>query len=47
MVFDDAEIDAAVDGAIQANLRNAGQTRVSANRLYVHSSVHESSSKNS
>jgi len=41
IVFDDADIDAAVDGAIQAKFRNAGQTCVSANRLYVHSAVHD------
>lgn len=41
IVFDDADIDAAVDGAIQAKFRNAGQTCVSANRLYVQSSVHD------
>ncbi|WP_237362004.1 NAD-dependent succinate-semialdehyde dehydrogenase [Rhizobium gallicum] len=41
IVFDDADVDAAVDGAIQAKFRNAGQTCVSANRLYVHSSVHD------
>lgn len=41
IVFDDADIDAAVDGAIQAKFRNAGQTCVSANRLYVQSGVHE------
>ncbi|MCW0002159.1 aldehyde dehydrogenase family protein [Pararhizobium sp. YC-54] len=35
IVFDDADIDAAVDGAIQARFRNAGQTCVSANRVYV------------
>lgn len=40
IVFDDADVDAAVDGAIQAKFRNAGQTCVSANRLYVQSSVH-------
>ncbi|WP_034817685.1 NAD-dependent succinate-semialdehyde dehydrogenase [Ensifer sp. BR816] len=39
IVFDDADVDAAVDGAVQAKFRNAGQTCVSANRLYVHSSV--------
>lgn len=39
IVFDDADIDAAVDGAIQAKFRNAGQTCVSANRLYVQSGV--------
>ncbi|RWH48005.1 MAG: aldehyde dehydrogenase family protein, partial [Mesorhizobium sp.] len=41
IVFEDADIDAAVDGAIQAKFRNAGQTCVSANRLYVQSSVHD------
>lgn len=41
IVFDDADIDAAVDGAIQAKYRNAGQTCVSANRLYVQSRVHD------
>jgi succinate-semialdehyde dehydrogenase / glutarate-semialdehyde dehydrogenase len=42
IVFDDADIDAAVDGAIQAKFRNAGQTCVSANRIYVQSGVHDS-----
>jgi succinate-semialdehyde dehydrogenase/glutarate-semialdehyde dehydrogenase len=41
IVFDDADIDAAVDGAIQAKFRNAGQTCVSANRLYVQSDVYD------
>ncbi|MFA1677408.1 NAD-dependent succinate-semialdehyde dehydrogenase [Rhizobium mongolense] len=41
IVFDDADIDAAVDGAIQAKFRNAGQTCVSANRLYVQASVYD------
>lgn len=41
IVFDDADVESAVDGAIQAKFRNAGQTCVSANRLYVHSSVHD------
>ncbi|RWF80913.1 NAD-dependent succinate-semialdehyde dehydrogenase [Mesorhizobium sp.] len=41
IVFDDADVDAAVDGAIQAKFRNAGQTCVSANRLYVQSAVHD------
>ena len=39
IVFADADIDAAVEGAIQAKFRNAGQTCVCANRLYVHSDV--------
>jgi len=41
IVFDDADIDAAVDGAIQAKYRNAGQTCTSANRIYVQSGVHD------
>ena len=41
IVFDDADIDAAVDGAIQAKFRNAGQTCTSANRIYVQSRVHD------
>ncbi|GGZ38357.1 NAD-dependent succinate-semialdehyde dehydrogenase [Asticcacaulis endophyticus] len=39
IVFDDADLDAAVAGAIAAKLRNAGQTCVSANRFYVQKSV--------
>ena len=35
IVFDDADLDAAVEGAIISNIRNAGQTCVCANRLYV------------
>ncbi|MBP1872646.1 succinate-semialdehyde dehydrogenase/glutarate-semialdehyde dehydrogenase [Ensifer adhaerens] len=41
IVFDDADIDEAVDGAVQAKFRNAGQTCVSANRIYVQSAVHD------
>ncbi|MBZ9603095.1 NAD-dependent succinate-semialdehyde dehydrogenase [Phyllobacterium sp. KW56] len=41
IVFDDADVDAAVDGAIQAKFRNAGQTCVSANRIYVQAGVHD------
>ncbi|KQY14099.1 NAD-dependent succinate-semialdehyde dehydrogenase [Rhizobium sp. Root482] len=41
IVFDDADIDAAVDGAIQAKFRNAGQTCTSANRIYVQDRVHD------
>jgi len=39
IVFDDADVDAAVEGAIQAKFRNAGQTCVCANRFYIHESV--------
>lgn len=41
IVFDDADIDAAVDGAIAAKYRNAGQTCVCANRLLVQAGVYE------
>jgi succinate-semialdehyde dehydrogenase / glutarate-semialdehyde dehydrogenase len=41
IVFDDANLDAAVDGAMQCKFRNAGQTCVSANRIYVAASVHD------
>ncbi len=40
IVFDDADIDAAVQGAIICKYRNAGQTCVCANRILVHSSVY-------
>lgn len=41
IVFDDADIDAAVDGAMASKYRNAGQTCVCANRLYVQSGVYD------
>ena len=41
IVFDDADIDAAVDGAMISKYRNAGQTCVCANRLYVQSGVYD------
>ncbi|OJF91278.1 NAD-dependent succinate-semialdehyde dehydrogenase [Pararhizobium antarcticum] len=41
IVFDDADIDAAVDGAVQAKFRNAGQTCTSANRIYVQDKVYD------
>lgn len=41
IVFDDADIDAAVDGAIQSKFRNAGQTCVCANRIYAQSGIYE------
>lgn len=41
LVFEDADIDAAVTGAVQAKMRNAGQTCVAANRFLVHASVAE------
>ncbi|MBO1270567.1 NADP-dependent succinate-semialdehyde dehydrogenase [Shewanella sp. 4t3-1-2LB] len=41
IVFDDADLDAAVEGAVIAKYRNAGQTCVCANRIYVHEKVYE------
>lgn len=41
IVFDDADIDAAVQGAMASKFRNAGQTCVCANRFYVQSKVHD------
>ncbi len=41
IVFDDADIDAAVSGAIASKFRNAGQTCVCANRLLVQESVYD------
>ncbi|MBY5548068.1 NAD-dependent succinate-semialdehyde dehydrogenase [Rhizobium leguminosarum] len=41
IVFDDADLDAAVEGAIASKYRNAGQTCVCANRLYVQSKVYD------
>lgn len=40
IVFDDADLDAAVDGAIASKFRNTGQTCVCANRIYVQAGVH-------
>ena len=41
IVFDDADLDAAVEGAIISKYRNAGQTCVCANRLYVQAGVYD------
>ena len=41
IVFEDADIDAAVDGAITSKYRNNGQTCVCANRIYVHDAVYD------
>ena len=41
IVFDDADVDAAVQGAIASKYRNAGQTCVCANRVYVQAGVHD------
>jgi succinate-semialdehyde dehydrogenase/glutarate-semialdehyde dehydrogenase len=42
VVFDDADLDAAVEGAIASKYRNTGQTCVCANRLLVQGSVYDS-----
>ncbi len=41
IVFDDADLDAAVEGAILCKFRNNGQTCVCANRIYVQSGVYD------
>ncbi|OPK09857.1 NADP-dependent succinate-semialdehyde dehydrogenase [Pseudomonas sp. VI4.1] len=41
IVFEDANLDAAVEGALASKFRNAGQTCVCANRLYVHDKVYD------
>lgn len=41
IVFDDADLDAAVDGAIASKFRSSGQTCVCANRIYVQEGVYE------
>jgi succinate-semialdehyde dehydrogenase/glutarate-semialdehyde dehydrogenase len=41
IVFDDADIDSAVEGAFASKYRNAGQTCVCSNRLYVQEGVYE------
>jgi succinate-semialdehyde dehydrogenase/glutarate-semialdehyde dehydrogenase len=41
IVFPSADFDSAVAGAIACKFRNAGQTCISANRIYVHQSIHD------
>jgi succinate-semialdehyde dehydrogenase/glutarate-semialdehyde dehydrogenase len=41
IVFDDADLDAAADGLMQSKYRNAGQTCVCANRVYVQAGVYD------
>jgi succinate-semialdehyde dehydrogenase/glutarate-semialdehyde dehydrogenase len=41
IVFDDADLDAAAEGALASKYRNAGQTCVCANRIYVQDSVYD------
>jgi len=42
IVFDDADLEAALDGAMVAKMRNAGEACTAANRLYVQSGIYES-----
>ena len=41
IVFADADVESAVEGALQSKFRNAGQTCVCANTLFVHASLHD------
>ena len=41
IVFEDADLDVAVQGTIDSKFRNAGQTCVCSNRIFVHESIHD------
>jgi succinate-semialdehyde dehydrogenase/glutarate-semialdehyde dehydrogenase len=41
IVFDDADLDAAVEGAMVAKMRNMGEACTAANRFYVHADIHD------
>ncbi len=41
IVFDDADLDAAVEGAIASKFRNSGQTCICANRIYVQDAIYD------
>jgi succinate-semialdehyde dehydrogenase/glutarate-semialdehyde dehydrogenase len=45
IVFDDADIDAAIEGAMVAKMRNMGEACTAANRFYVHEKVHDDFAK--
>jgi succinate-semialdehyde dehydrogenase/glutarate-semialdehyde dehydrogenase len=45
IVFEDADIDAAIDGAMIAKMRNMGEACTAANRFYVHEKVHDEFAK--
>ncbi len=45
MIFDDADLDEAVDGLIASKFRNAGQTCVCANRVYVQRGIYDEVTK--
>jgi succinate-semialdehyde dehydrogenase/glutarate-semialdehyde dehydrogenase len=41
LIFDDADLDRAIEGALASKFRNAGQTCVSANRIFVQSGIYD------
>ena len=41
IVFDDADMDEAVTGAIQSKFRNSGQTCICSNRIFVHENIYD------
>ncbi len=45
IVFDDADVDAAIEGAMIAKMRNMGEACTAANRFYVHEKVHDEFTK--
>jgi succinate-semialdehyde dehydrogenase/glutarate-semialdehyde dehydrogenase len=45
IVFEDADVDAAVEGAMIAKMRNMGEACTAANRFYVHEKVHDEFAK--
>ncbi len=45
LVFEDADIDVAIEGAMVAKMRNMGEACTAANRFYVHESVHDEFAK--
>ena len=45
LVFDDADIEAAVEGAVASKYRNNGQTCISANRLYIQNAIYDEFAK--
>jgi succinate-semialdehyde dehydrogenase/glutarate-semialdehyde dehydrogenase len=45
IIFDDADLDAAVEGVIASKFRNSGQTCVCANRIFVQDSIYETLTK--
>ena len=47
VVFDDADVDAAVEGAMLAKFRNTGQSCIAANRFIVHEHVYDEFARSS